>query len=62
MMIYLNFCAKTWPWMTLMIFGGRLESQIRGRMCSAWAILLMSSLMNFMETNLMMEIKTEVWM
>ena len=50
------------PWMTPMMFGGRLESQIRGRMCSVWAILLMSSLTNFMETNLMMEIKTEVWM
>jgi hypothetical protein len=41
---------------------GRLEMQIWGRMCSAWATLRMTSLMNFMETNLMMEIKTEVWM
>ena len=62
MMIYLNFCEKTWLWMTPMMFGGRLESQIWGRTCSAWAILLMSSLVNFLEINIKMEAKVEVWM
>ena len=61
-MIYLNFCEKTWLWMTPMMFGGRLESQIWGRTCSAWAILLMSFLMNLLETNTKMEAKVEVWM
>jgi hypothetical protein len=62
MMIYLNFCEKTWLWMTPMMFGGRLELQIWGRMRSAWAILLMSFLMNLLETNTKMEAKVEVWM
>jgi len=62
MMIYLNFCEKIWLWMTPMMFGGRLELQIRGRMRSVWATLLMNSQTNFLETNLKMETNVEVWM
>ena len=61
-MIYLNFCEKIWLWMTPMMFGGRLESQIWGRTCSAWAILRMSFLMILLETNFKVEAKVEVWM
>ena len=61
-MIYLNFCERTWLWDDSHDVWGEAEIADRGRMCSAWAILPMSSLMNCLETNIKMETEVEVWM